>query len=69
MHLFHDWEIVSVEHRRFDKLDRDTLRDSLYKVRLWVETKETLVLYKCKTCGKVKTITLDGHWTKEQLMK
>lgn len=27
----------------------------------------TVVLYRCRSCGDVRTKTLDGHWTLDQI--
>lgn len=60
MCLFHKWEIINA--KRYT---------ATYKA-VWErdysgETDVTLLLYKCKKCGKLKTEELEGAWTIEDL--
>jgi len=66
MFMFHSWRVIAVYNRdepMVDKLDGDLIEDGDCKP---VTRPRTDILYRCP-CGKVKTKTVQGKWTLEQV--
>jgi len=61
-HLFHKWEAVGVQQRTapaFDHMTRLVIEGSVIR--------NTDILWRCTECKTVKSTSVNGYWTLEQL--
>lgn len=59
-HFFHRWVSVAADLMSYQHYNRRTMQEFGNPEPI------TEVLQKC-SCGKVRTVTLDGHWTLAQI--
>jgi hypothetical protein len=65
MHIFHNWKPVAANYR-FQPMFKGSVGAVTGELLEGVGSSKTDVLWRCE-CGKIKSTTLDGKWTLEQI--